>query len=676
MEVSETMTAAQLQTVLRWIVVTVAVLMPIVFWRGISEAFDLTKVTVLWVIAPFLIGALILYLVVAGWRTVPVMVGLVSGLLFIALLLASVTSMSVVTSLIGQYSRYTGLVAMTGCLGLFLAASVSFDEWRASKFASLWVAASVPVLVYGFLQVTGNDPFQWGSGAFNVFRMSTMGNPNLAAAFIAIVLPLTAYVMLREKSPVWVAALTGAAFGASVGSLSAFASFQGPVAALATVVFLIATAIWRRVRLGSWLAVGGLVAEVIVAPAIDASGWMLVACAAYAAGMVVAHRKLSHVSAPESLRKNRRAIAAGCGAVLAVAAVVGSGRAWGYVREGWSSGFLERGDFYRSALRIFRAEPVFGSGLETYGLRFPEVRPASHAISLEWSRSSSAHSVPLGMFSNGGVVLGVSYLVFVGVTAWALIRCLRATPPRDRSLVMAFGSAWLAFQIQSLVSIENATLFAMHFIVAGVIMALARERGVLRVGSVKVAKAPKRRARRIPLGAVVGVGLAALLVSTLVMIRPIRAGMASQNATLAVAERGDGDTAVRELNHAIDLAPWEALYRLQLTELYVAAGITEPVAELAAATGERALGSPVLLAGAADAAAKAGDFALALELMDEAAAHDPFAPEIHRRAAERYVEAGASAAAAGDTALARSRYERALELVPDFEPARQALASL
>lgn len=670
------MTGQQLTATMRGLVIALLVLMPIIFWRGILEAFDLTKATVLWTLGPILLGAVVLHLLLTGIRTVPKEVMVVAATISLGATVATITSISPIMSLIGQYGRYTGLVGLLLCVVAFIATSLSFESRDVLRLAQILTVAMVPVGVYAAVQVTGNDPFAWGSGAFSVFTMSTLGNPNFGAAFVAMVLPLITLTMTRADAHLVVRVLGGAVFGLAVACLSVFASFQGPVAVLSTVLFLIMLAWWHGWTLGGWTVVVLLSTQILIVPAFDPSGWMMLTSAVLGAALMAVFDRLASVHAPASVQRHRIPIIGAAGLSFAVVVAVGAGRAVRYVQEGWRSGFLERGDFYRAAWTIFKENPITGSGLETYGIRFPEVRPASHAIAREASLSSSAHSVPLGMFANGGVILGVAYLLVVGVVAWVLVRCLRSTPRGERHIIGAVGSAWLAYQIQSLVSVENVTIFVFHFVLAGLIMALANERGLLHVAAKPLQRGPKLRPRTSPIPLVIGVGLVSFLVSAVLMTRPIRAAYSAQTATLAVVQRGDGDAGLRGFTSAIDLAPWEPQYRIRLAELYQGAGLLDAAIAQAQEAAERANGSPVLMATLAELVAKAGNDALSLEYMDEATAHDPFAPNLHERAATRYVEAGANAAASGDKDLARSRFERALELVPDFDPALQALASL
>jgi O-antigen ligase len=72
----------------------------------------------------------------------------------------------------------------------------------------------------------------------------------------------------------------------------------------------------------------------------------------------------------------------------------------------------ERREFWSAGVGIFRDNPVLGTGLDTYAHHFLAYRPASHARVNLIATTDAPHSVPLGMFTNGGVILGLAWLAW------------------------------------------------------------------------------------------------------------------------------------------------------------------------------------------------------------------------------------------------------------------------
>lgn len=732
------MTAAQLRTSMRVLVLAVVVVLPLVFWRGVSDPFETTKATVVWCIGPFAVALVAMYLWVQGNRAIPRAVAVASATLLAAVTLATATSMSPIQSLLGQPGRYTGLGTWVCLIALFLAACLSFDSSSVRAFAWVSTLVALPLANYAALQVSGHDPFAWSSKSFDQAWVSTFSNPNVSAAFVAIVLPLIAYTMLRSDAPRWASLLAALAFGSCVACLAVFSSFQGPVASLTTVAFLAGRAALLRAPLGEWTVSMGLALMVLVVPALPPSTSLIIVSGCIAATLLAVRPLASHLRAPASWRRNRRNMSIGAGVTVAALLTAASGRIIDHVQQGWRSGFLERGDFYRTAITVFRRNPILGSGLESFGLLFSRLRPVSHAVRFEEWTSSSAHNVPLGMFANGGIVLGGAYLAFVGLIGWTLLRSWRSSTSHAKVLVGAVGAAWLAFQVQSLVSVESVALFAFHLMLSGLIVALAGEAGFMKnslriavserdavrssaetgteqlvdvrelveVGATaensvavagsyigdeerststchRVEEMPHQgnddvspKSRRIaPSAFVAALTLCTVLVAT-VSIRPMRADAAKQSALDAAIGNGDFDRALTELRRAIDLAPWSPDSRVLLSRIEMALGHNaEALAALEPVLDMRT-GMPLLLEQCAEVARKAGDDVLSLEFLERALAANPNGPEMRKRAAGYFEAAGERAAAAGQVDVARNRLLRALDLEPGLQSAHDALAAL
>lgn len=125
------MTAAQLRTTMRVLVLVTVVALPLVFWRGVADPFETTKATTLWCLGTVTLAVVAMYLWAEGHRAVPRAVTLATATLLAALTLATVTSMSPISSVIGQPTRYAGLGTWLCITALFLAACLSFDLHRA-----------------------------------------------------------------------------------------------------------------------------------------------------------------------------------------------------------------------------------------------------------------------------------------------------------------------------------------------------------------------------------------------------------------------------------------------------------------------------------------------------------------------------------------------------------------
>jgi hypothetical protein len=220
--------------------------------------------------------------------------------------------------------------------------------------------------------------------------------------------------------------------------------------------------------------------------------------------------------------------------------------------------------FWEVALTMFGHHPVVGVGMNAFGDYFRFYRSTDVVRDLGVvDAPDQPHSVPIAMFANGGVLLGLSYLAFVGAVGYLLIRALRRQGGAEVQLTAAFGAAWVAFQVQSLVSVDVVPLATLHFVLAGAIVS----RGGLAARTVRLGQAsnqrrnaPSRDSVPAPLATVLA-GVAGVVLAWFA-IQPLRADVHSAAATRATA-RGDNQTALTQLQHATSEASWQGVYWLQ-----------------------------------------------------------------------------------------------------------------
>jgi tetratricopeptide (TPR) repeat protein len=220
---------------------------------------------------------------------------------------------------------------------------------------------------------------------------------------------------------------------------------------------------------------------------------------------------------------------------------------------------------------MWRQHPWTGVGLDRYGAYFRSVRPQQAAVASDYS--DAAHSVPLHLLATGGLVVTVPYVVLVGLLAWMLLGQLRALEGEPRLVAGAVGGAWIAYQVQSLVSIDQPGLAVTGWLLAGAVAAGAanmRGRELLLPGG-KVTPTKSRR-RAVPvtdtqawtgatylaMGVVVVGGV---LLAWLALV-PLRASHASRQAMIALS-RGDGNAALTDLDRATQRAGYEPVYWLR-----------------------------------------------------------------------------------------------------------------
>jgi len=113
--------------------------------------------------------------------------------------------------------------------------------------------------------------------------------------------------------------------------------------------------------------------------------------------------------------------------------------------------------------------PFFGVGMDRFGDFFHRSRPADYAAKGFFSYSNAAHNVYLDIASNGGFALLGIYLAILAITVISIIRCLKRSEGFDVYFVAIIG-AWVAYQSQAFISINQIGLAIWGWVLSGLII--------------------------------------------------------------------------------------------------------------------------------------------------------------------------------------------------------------
>lgn len=611
-------------------------------WPVGDDNFSLPKATFLVLTATAIVWAGIVRWCWARRVVLPRSPLLIAVALFGAgMVIATLTSTEPLQSVVGQYKQYGGLSTYLACIVVFFAAMRAFEPEHVVLVLRAFVVAMLGVAGYGILQILDADPAQWSDGNQIV---SSMGNSNLAAGWLAIALAPCVVLAVRRLEPMlWrVAALVGAVGGAVV--LLATDSFQGPIA-------------------------GG-------------------------ASVLVAAAAVMHVRRPLARFWTRRNLLLAVGTVVVIGAltlVVGAS----FIRGSLDSGLYDREAFWSAAWEVFGDEPLTGTGPDTFHNQFLPRRPVGHV----GNNAGAVHDVPLDMLANGGLVVALPYLAILGLTAVAFVGLWRRTEGDARLIIGGLAGAWVGYVVQSLVSIDRPGLVTTHWALVGIVAGLgSTENWVLSLpGATADPRARQSAGWLVPAGLATVLALASLFPLT----RPIRAASLVDRANDELAKQRFG-AAIDHVERGIELAPWEATYQYHAARIYAAAGGRE---EAIAAAEESARlkpgdGSYAVFAAQALTALGAGD--RAVRWWEDAIRRDPWGSTTIWEATlaagrrrdldtvedllQRYtrISTGGRPIAleaeafqlAGEDDRARELWLQVLELDPDNEKAKESLEQL
>ena len=647
------------------------VLTALAFTSRSADPVNVIKLTVLMLCAI----ALVVAAAIRGVQTRVLQVpwGLPAGAalaLLLAFVVATITAPVTTTAVLGAYGRNSGLLAYGSAVILFLVGLRVLDLSGVRVLLYALAGTGLVLGVYGLFQLAGIDPVPWANDDFNPI-IGTLGNPNFAAAYMAICTPAAAWMALRSDLALPWRIAGGVAAVVALLAAALSDAFQGPLAASAG-LFVLAVA------------------------------WVL--------------------GRPEKVRRAGLAVLAALAAIgvaTVAAGLAGAGPVAGILS---SAGSRARVWYWDAALTMWRDNPVFGVGLDTFGGFWWQAKPLEVVRVVGDSNFvNAAHSVPLHLLATGGALLFVTYAVFVGVVATALVRGLLRLEGRDRLLLGAVGGSWAAYQVQALVSIDQVPLITAQYVCAAgvvVVAGWARSRAVplpgapaQRGAATKAAKSGKGRppvrkprARVLGPGDYVVIGLVGLLgvVTAWQALKPLRADTAVLAGDRKLAA-GDGTASLEAYQRAEELVPGATLPLQRQASLYQRA---EMLDQAYASLKEAAEANPYDLSlvrdaaefaenrGKVDEARRFHQRALELEpdgagtlqraalfemrqgRTTEALALVERAVDLHPNRADVWASLGDVRAAGGDTDGARAAYARALELQPTQEAALAGVAKL
>ncbi len=478
-----------------WTLASVVVVVPLALAPGL-QFFDVTpKLLVL------LAGACVVWVSLAVEGRVPSFggqagrfLGLLAALAAMGVL-ATIFSHNRVLSLVGSEWRRMGLPAWLACLAVAAAVPVVIgeDSARRRRLLTAWVLAAVAAATYSFAQYFGWDPwissalYHIGEGEWQIVRPpATLGYVSYLAAFL-----LPAGFVSVGLAMSGTAARARLAWGAAAAALALALVISG--------------------SRGAWL---GAAAGVVV----------LLACA-----------------------KRRRPVLLGLLGVTALAAVfvlsppgqrVRSRLRW-FVEDPAGGARLL---LWRDSLRMARAHPLLGTGLDTFELSFLKFHSLELARRDPDRYAESPHNVFLDYLTSAGLPAMLLFAALMGMALRNFGMSSRAVSSREAALEVAL----LAALVAGLVSAQ----FIADTIPTRLTLLL------LAALSVSVPATTARLGARTVVAAVAVAGLALVVVFGVQLVRADRAVWRAMQAR----EGGDLDTLLRAGTAARYAFPWTGTY--------------------------------------------------------------------------------------------------------------------
>ena len=365
----------------------------------------------------------------AVYKTVVVLVGAFCIWQFVVLFASGANKSQ---QLFGVNGRNTGLVTYCALAALLLIATFASNERYIRRFSRAALLAGGLSIAYGLLQFIGADPLPW-EYIYNPIH-GFLGNPDFQSAFVGITCAV-AFALIIDKK----------------------------------------LSIKNRVMLASFIMCGLFVAK----KSGSQQGLLVFAIGVGVVGFIYIRTHLS-----KAFYLGYIALAV----VGFIAVLLGSfnkGPLGGIL---YRSSLANRGDYWRAGWKMTTEHPIFGVGMDSYGNWYRRSRDlVATTRNGADGFSDAAHNVFLDYSSNGGFPLLIIYVAITGLVLVSLWKVIARTTLFNPYFAAITG-AWVAYQAQSIISINQIGIAIWGWVLSGLIIGYelhTREKSEVEVAPVK-----------------------------------------------------------------------------------------------------------------------------------------------------------------------------------------------
>lgn len=366
------------EKIIYYLFLALAFFIPLIFYRGTYDQFDLPKITFFRVVS---LAIIFFYLtrfftskrIKVNYHSylIPLLIFLVSAII------ATILSIQWPIALFGKYRRFEGSFTFFLYVSLvFIFLQTFKDEKRLFTLVQAIVFSGAISSIYGILQYFRLDPLAWGNLPFEAGRsFSTMGNPALLGGLLAVVFPLSLALALGSRK-IWeiilyafssfliffclITSFNRAAWIATAVGLIVFAFFL--------IYFFIKKAIAREVVFNFFLFFLLLLAFV----------------------GIVQYQSTHHPTAPMNVLQRAESISR--------------------VEQG---SFAHRIEIWKAGLQMVKERPLFGWGPDTYRIMSRVFQTYEYTKMTPNVVADNAHCFPLQLAAGTGLIGAGSFYIFL-----------------------------------------------------------------------------------------------------------------------------------------------------------------------------------------------------------------------------------------------------------------------
>jgi O-antigen ligase len=389
-------------------------LITLYFNSQLQDPFNSPKFWLLIILSSYLLGyVVVLFKNIFQVRTLKVLFSML--LIFnLAGVIAALSTDVKFIAFMGDSQRRNGFLTYLALSVVILATALTFKVESVNQLHKVAFLTGLLLSIYGLMQISGLDFVDWNN-PYNAI-ISTVGNPNFAAAIMSI-------MALLIFAPV----------------LNSGYSKLIRISSLILTILILYTIFLSDARQGLLAFFAGLLAYMII--------WAF-----------IKSKRLGYIFL----------LAGAFVGLLAIAGMLQKGPLSSLLYKG---SVTVRGYYWDAGIAMVRANPFFGVGFDSYGSYFKEYREVGYPLKYGFGiTSSNAHNLPIQIFSTSGIFAGTAYMA---ITIFIFVVGLRAILRASNNQKLQIGgvlSAWIAYQAQSIVSIDNIGISVWGWALGGAVL--------------------------------------------------------------------------------------------------------------------------------------------------------------------------------------------------------------
>lgn len=337
----------------------------------------------------------------------------ISGFMVWQLVVFAVSGGEPLQQLFGANGRNTGLLTYLAFSILFVVAMVASSNLFLNRFLFAALVVGVASLAYGAVQALGGDPIDWVNPYSPVFGF--LGNPNFQSSLLGI---------------------------------------------LGVIVFTQLLANSVNIQIKAAYLVYLLITLYVIKETDSQQGFLVLLIG-------------SAVSLGVFLNMRSRALGY---SYLGLAVVAFIGVLLGTLNKGplasllYKDSVTYRGDYWRAGWKMTLENPIFGVGLDSYGDWYRRSRTIEATLRRGPEvTSNAAHNVYLDISSYGGFPLVMIYVALMVMVAICAVKVIKRSKAFNAGFV-GLVAGWVAFQAQSIISINQIGLALWGWVLPGLII--------------------------------------------------------------------------------------------------------------------------------------------------------------------------------------------------------------